>query len=142
VLCVEESRTIGDLQRIFLERAGYEVLVAQDGKAARQLLKSVGADVLVIDEHTASSMERWAGADRGLPVVLVFGSLEALAREEGGRIPAEGWLVRPYSQRQIVCAVETAFSAGASGAAPRQSCPPATQPPFVRRLVEKSTSAT
>ncbi len=121
VLCVEDSKTIGDLQRLFLESAGYEVLVAEDGNEACQLLSSVGADVLVTDQSISGWLGHLRASSHAPPVVLVFGSLESLARVELEQLPVAGWLVKPYSQRQLVSAVQSAL-ASLSGRALRKAC--------------------
>jgi two-component system chemotaxis response regulator CheY len=112
---VEDNQAIGDLMRVFLEPAGYEVMVAGDGETAWELINSASVDVLVTDHDIprlsgCDLVERMRAAGHDLPIVIVFGSLEALARDHLEQHGIANWLLKPYSQPQLLAAVEAALA--------------------------------
>jgi two-component system chemotaxis sensor kinase CheA len=88
-LLVDDSATTRTLERSILEAAGYDVLVAVDGKAAWLLLQEKGADIVVsdvempnMDGFVLTETIRASKRFRDLPVILLtsLDSVEDRAR--------------------------------------------------------------
>jgi two-component system, chemotaxis family, sensor kinase CheA len=110
ILVVDDSPTVRMLEKIILERAGYEVLVAADGEEAWKLLATRGADALVADvdmprmdgfalTEAVRSSERF----KNLPVILVTSREDAEDTERGLEAGADAYMVKStFDQDQLL----------------------------------------
>jgi CheY-like chemotaxis protein len=110
VLVAEDDRTISDVIRFNLERAGYRVTLARDGLEAWGLLQSMKFDMFVTDYQ----MPRMTGEevcralrinlpDLHLPIVFLSArgmelNVERMKQELG----IETLLFKPFSPRELV----------------------------------------
>jgi DNA-binding response OmpR family regulator len=101
VLLVDDETAITDNLSPFLERAGFEVHVAEDGEAALIRIADYSPDLLVLDvlmPHLDGRevLRRMRGSGNWTPVILLTqvgeSSERAMALEEG----ADDYLNKPY----------------------------------------------
>lgn len=110
ILVVERDPHVRDLEGYFLERAGFEVEFAADGREGLELVRSLRPD-LVITEILVPGLDglavcRQVKEDPTLngTAVLVFSILAAAgrAREAG----ADEFLLKPLAERSLVDTVK------------------------------------
>lgn len=101
VLVVDDALTVRELQRSILERAGYEVRVASDGREALARLAERRADVVVTDVEMPGldglALTRAIRADAGLastPVLMVTSKASDEDRRAGLEAGADAYLVK------------------------------------------------
>jgi two-component system chemotaxis response regulator CheY len=112
ILTIDDSKTIRDMLRLTLARAGYEVLQAVDGQDGVEVLSREQVDLVITDIN----MPRMDGYGvirhaRGLreyertPILVLTTESEHekrnLAREAG----ATGWMVKPFDPEQLVATI-------------------------------------
>jgi two-component system chemotaxis sensor kinase CheA len=100
-LLVDDSATTRTLERGILEAAGYEVLIAVDGKSAWLLLQEKGADIVVsdvempnMDGFALTEAIRASKRFRDLPVILLTSLDSAQDRARGMDSGANAYLVK------------------------------------------------
>jgi DNA-binding response OmpR family regulator len=110
ILVVEKEPEVRELEKYFLESAGFEVEFAEDGEVALEKVRSLQPDV-VITEMLVPKVDglvlcRSIKGDEvsGNPAVLVFSFLaaEGRAREAG----ADAFLMKPLARRALIETVE------------------------------------
>jgi PAS domain S-box-containing protein len=126
VLVVEDEEPVRAFTQAALEMLGYQVLLAEDGRQAVNLLEShPGVDLVLLDlvmpvvggvEAFSEMRRRWPG----LPVLVVSGYSAYEARQLG---IAEGvpFLEKPYTVQMLAAAVESALPSARSSVANHES---------------------
>ena len=110
MLVVDDQKTIVETCRLYLEHAGFEVVVAYNGEHALAEAREAKPDLIVLD----LLLPRVDGRDvcrrlrdEGLAVPIVM--LTALATEEdriaGLELGADDYVVKPFSPRELVARV-------------------------------------
>src|SRR5580765_8223645 len=129
VLVVDDEPTIVEVVSRYMERAGYETLVASDGLEALRLAEQHDPDLVVLDVMLPELdglevMRRLHDGDgRPVPVILLTARGEESDRLVGLRRGADDYVVKPFSPAELVARVDAVL---------RRATPPAaeTEPPI------------
>ena len=126
ILIADDDPHIRQLLAFALEKAGFEVIEAEDGEAALAQAQAAAPDLLVLDLN----MPRLSGLDvcrqlraKGeLPILILSSRDEEIDRVLGIELGADDYVVKPFSPREVVARVTAllrrarpAASAAASG---------------------------
>ena len=113
VLVVDDERNIVRLIQVNLERAGYEVVTAYDGKEALERLKHVRPDLIVLDvmmpnlNGLETLKEVRANPDtRSIPVIMLTALGQESDRVVGLEYGADDYVVKPFSPRELALRVD------------------------------------
>jgi two-component system response regulator RegX3 len=109
VLLVDDDRELVDLVGFALKRAGFSVLTAHDGPAARALLKEQRPDLAVLDVNLGS----WNGFEllkeirRGseIPVIMLTARHREEDRVQGLELGADDYVTKPFSHRELTARI-------------------------------------
>jgi PAS domain S-box-containing protein len=113
ILVVEDERNIRETLRLILERTGYRVLLAVNGKdALAQLLERPESIALILTDVMMPVMNgiallraiRELGTD--VPVIVSSGLKEVSARAELAALGVPDILAKPYEERALLEAIE------------------------------------
>ncbi len=107
---------------VLIEQFGCEPLTAASGEAALALLRSDPAiDLIVLDLAlpdmdgiVAAQLIRTLGARKTLPILAVTDDRTRLAAPQARAAGFAGWVVKPYSPRELHAAMETALARAAA----------------------------
>jgi CheY-like chemotaxis protein/HPt (histidine-containing phosphotransfer) domain-containing protein len=121
VLVVDDALTAREFERSLLERAGYEVEVAIDGREALDRLATGSFDLVVadvdmpgIDGLRLTERIRAEPTLAGLPVVIVTSSSDEADRRRGLEAGANGYMVKSsLDDGALLEEVERALGGGA-----------------------------
>ena len=123
VLLVDDETAITDNLSPFLERAGFEVRVAEDGETALQTAADYPPDLLVLDVlmprlDGREVLRRMRSAGNWTPVILLTqvgeSSERAMALEEG----ADDYLNKPYDPHELVARIHAVLRRARPGQPP------------------------
>lgn len=121
ILVAEDNRVLSDVLRFNLERAGFEVDVAENGRVAIERLQERTFDLLITD-HQMPEMdgERLCAAVREelhiehMPIVMCSAKgLELDASELREKYQVTQVIFKPFSMREIVTLAESLIGTGA-----------------------------
>ncbi|MDQ8181256.1 response regulator [Pelagicoccus sp. SDUM812005] len=112
IITVDDASTIRKMVGFTLKSAGHQVLEAADGLEAYEKLKGKSVDLVITDVN----MPRMDGIEltrklRALPaysrvpIVLLTTEAGAAKKSEGRAAGATGWIVKPFSQDQLLALV-------------------------------------
>ncbi len=118
ILVVDDDRDVARLMRAYLERAGYEVLVAYNGETAIRTLQQEKLDLMLLDlmlpdrdGYEITRMVR-AGALNSsdpslvrLPIIMLTARVEDNDKIVGLEIGADDYVTKPYNAREVVARV-------------------------------------
>ncbi len=119
ILIVEDEVDIANIEKTYLEKAGFEVLVAYDGQEGYQLAKEEKPDLIVLDlmlpnmrgEDFLSSLRNHSK----VPVIIVSAKAEEGDRLTGFRNGADDYMVKPFSARELVERVKAILRRSSTG---------------------------
>ena len=126
ILVVDDDARIRDLLRRYLTQEGFEVMVAEDGKALNRILLREAVDMIVLDlmmpGEDGLSLCRHIRATSETPVILLTAKSEETDRIVGLEMGADDYVVKPFSPRELAARIRVVLRRMAAGGA-RQHAP-------------------
>lgn len=109
VLVVEDEKKIADITRAYLERDGYEVVMADTGQQALSLFKE-DIDLVILDlmlpDMEGQEICRHIREHSDVPIIMATALSDEDDRVEGLGLGADDYVVKPFSPRELVARVE------------------------------------
>lgn len=117
VLVVEDESAIADLERLYLERDGFEVEVLTSGEQALAAVRQRAPVAVVLDVglHGMDGIEvvrRLRASGDDTPVIVVTARDEEVDRVLGLEMGADDYLTKPFSPRELVARVRAVLRRG------------------------------
>jgi len=111
VLVVDDEPTIGEVVSRYLQRAGYETRVAEDGLEALDAVAESAPDLIVLDLMLPGLdglevMRRVRAEDRASAIILLTAKGDESDRIIGLRLGADDYVVKPFSPAELVARVD------------------------------------
>ena len=112
ILTVDDSKSIRQMVSFTLQRAGYEVLEAEDGQDALNKLtpdvKLVLSDLNmpVLDGIGLIKAIRANAATKFLPVIMLTTESQDGVKQAGRAAGATGWIVKPFKPEQLIAVIK------------------------------------
>jgi len=112
IISIDDSSTMRRMVAFTLKGAGYDVLEASDGAEALKVLKGRTVD-LVISDINMPNMDgleltrqlRSQPMFSRTPILLLTTESDPSKKAEGRAAGATGWIVKPFSQDQLLAIV-------------------------------------
>jgi len=109
ILVVDDSLSIRNLLQVVLQDAGYQVLLAEDGKDAIKYLDQEGIRLLITDLHmpVMNGLElikhvRQTDRYRYLPILFLTTETKGEIKMEAKKAGATGWITKPFSNEKLL----------------------------------------
>ncbi len=109
VLVVDDELLTRDLLRMMLERAGFEVVEAGDGRDALQKVNRQAPDLIIldvmmpdIDGYQVCRTLRQQQKTAGIPVLMLSAKTQPEDAEEGLRAGATRYLPKPITYNDLI----------------------------------------
>jgi two-component system, OmpR family, response regulator len=120
ILVVDDDHEIRELLSVFLQRHGYRVGVAADGRAMRERLDSASFDLIVLDlmlpGEDGLSVCRRLRAESDLPVIMLTALGEDTDRIVGLEMGADDYLPKPFNPRELLARIKAVLRRGGAAA--------------------------
>jgi len=109
ILIVEDEPSIAEVVGLYLQRAGYQVKTAADGKIAITMLEKKIPDLVILDlmlpEVDGLSLTRWLRDRSDVPIIMLTARREEIDRIAGLEMGADDYVVKPFSPQELVSRV-------------------------------------
>ncbi|MBI3360170.1 MAG: response regulator transcription factor [Chloroflexi bacterium] len=109
ILIVEDDRKIADLIRLYLERDGYHVVMAYDGREGLELARSKRPDLIVLDlmlpRMDGLEVCRAIRAEANTPIIMLTAKTTEEDKLTGLDLGADDYITKPFSPREVVARV-------------------------------------
>ena len=112
ILVVDDDKEIVRLVRSYLEKAGYEVVVAYDGETALHTLRREKPDLLILDlmlpDRDGWDIARLIRTDTYLaatPIIMLTARVEDSDKIVGLEIGADDYITKPFNPQEVVARV-------------------------------------
>jgi len=110
ILVVEDEPSIGEVVCLYLKRAGYSVVLANEGQAGLDLFKSLVPDLVVLDvmlpKMDGHELTRRIRASSDVPIIMLTARKEEVDRIAGLEMGADDYVVKPFSPQELVSRVK------------------------------------
>jgi DNA-binding response OmpR family regulator len=109
ILIVEDEPSIAEVVGLYMKRAGYQTLLAADGRSAMTLLERHMPDLVILDlmlpEVDGLEITRWIRERSDVPIIMVTSRREEADRIAGLELGADDYVVKPFSPQELVSRV-------------------------------------
>jgi len=127
ILTVEDERPIREMVRMSLEKAGFDVLEAEDGEQAMVVIADHRPDLVLVDwmlpgmsgidlarrlKHDDSTSE--------LPIIMVSARGEEEDKIRGLEIGADDYVAKPFSTRELIARIKAVLRRTEPGGGEKQ----------------------
>ncbi len=111
ILVADDDRNIADLVRMYLAKAGYDVVVAPDGDAAQRILRDERVDLAVLDIMMPGpdglQLMRAIRRRGDLPVILLTARGSDIDKVAGLQLGADDYVTKPFNPAELVARVQS-----------------------------------
>jgi two-component system response regulator RegX3 len=109
ILVVEDEESLADSMRYNLEREGYVVAVARDGRVAIDAFRAQPASLVILDlmlpEVSGLDVCRAIRASSDVPIIMVTAKDSEADKVTGLELGADDYVTKPFSIRELVSRV-------------------------------------
>ncbi len=113
ILVVDDEPKISQLVRDYLERAGYGVQVAQDGRTALSHARTDKPDLIVLDlglpQMDGLDFTREFRKSSNAPIIMLTARSEETDKLIGLELGADDYITKPFSPKELVARVRVIF---------------------------------
>jgi DNA-binding response OmpR family regulator len=113
ILVVDDEPKIVQLLRDYLERAGFRVLTAPNGKTALAQAHSEKPDMIILDlglpEMDGLDVTRALRKDSNVPILMLTARSDETDKLIGLELGADDYITKPFSPRELVARVRVVF---------------------------------
>jgi two-component system chemotaxis response regulator CheY len=114
ILTVDDSRMMREMLLMVLQRAGFDVVQAEDGVDGLNVLPTSNADVIITDIN----MPRLDGfgfiegvrrdeRHRATPILVLSTEFDAEKKGRARAAGATGWIVKPFDEEKLIGAIRS-----------------------------------
>ena len=110
VLIVEDDRNIADLLRLYLEKEGYEVVIALDGLKGVEKFREVHPSLVLLDVMMPG-MDGWqvlkaVRKSSNIPIIMVTARDETFDKVLGLELGADDYITKPFDSKEMAARVK------------------------------------
>lgn len=110
ILVVDDDARIRDLLYRYLSQEGFDVLLAEDGRALSRVLLRDSVDLIVLDlmmpgEDGLSICRRLRSQNDRTPIIMLTAKSEDVDRIVGLEVGADDYLGKPFNPRELLARI-------------------------------------
>ncbi len=110
ILVVDDEKNICELLRLYLEKEGYAVLMAHNGKDAVDIVKS-DKPALVLLDIMMPVVDGWEACRQiretsSVPVIMLTAKGETFDKVMGLELGADDYIVKPFDTKEVVARIK------------------------------------
>jgi len=122
ILVVEDEEALADTVRYNLEREGYSVTIAPDGRRALERFRSEAPALVILDlmlpELSGLDVCRAIRAESDVPIIMVTAKDAEADKVAGLELGADDYVTKPFSVRELISRVRANLRRVRNQAAP------------------------
>lgn len=120
---VDDEKKIVEIVKAYLEREGYEVIAAYDGKSALEMAKRQSPDLIILDlmlpQTSGWDVCRRLRADSSVPVIMLTARDDVTDKIVGLELGADDYVTKPFDPKELVSRVKAVLRRTAPRPAPK-----------------------
>ena len=110
ILLIEDDRNISELLQLYLEKEGYSVTAAYDGRQGLDVFHTVQPDLILLDVMMPV-MNGWETcrairAESQVPIIMLTAKSETDDKVLGFKTGADDYITKPFEMREVLARIE------------------------------------
>lgn len=110
ILIVDDDENICEVIKMYVENAGYEVQVANDGKSAETTFLEYKPDLVILDIMLPNidgiDVLKWIRKDYETPVIMLTAKGETFDKVLGLELGADDYIVKPFEPKEMLARIK------------------------------------
>ncbi len=110
IMVVDDEVKIAEVVKSYLEKSGYSVCVAYNGKEALEKFEKENPSLIILDlmlpDMSGEEICKTLRKKSRVPIIMLTAKVEEENILEGLKIGADDYITKPFSPRQLVARVE------------------------------------
>ena len=110
ILVVDDDRNICEIIRLYLEKEGFEVIIANDGQEALDVFRATTPSVVVLDvmmpKMDGFQVCREIRRVSSIPVIMLTAKGETFDKVLGLELGADDYMVKPFENKELVARIK------------------------------------
>ena len=120
IMIVDDDKNICELLRLYLEKEGYETMIAHDGEEAFEKFESWKPDMLLLDvmmpKQDGWETCRKIRAISTVPIIMVTAKGDTFDKVLGLELGADDYIEKPFDMREVVARIKAVLRRADSAA--------------------------
>ena len=120
ILIVEDESSFSEALAFLLGKEGFDVSVAEDGRAALNTFAKEGADLILLDlmipEISGVDVCRKIRETSHVPIIMLTAKDAEIDKVVGLELGADDYVTKPYSSRELIARIKAVLRRGISDA--------------------------
>ena len=116
ILIVEDESSFSEALSFLLGKEGFEVSVAEDGRAALTIFAKEGADLILLDlmipEVSGVDVCRTIRTTSQVPIIMLTAKDAEIDKVVGLELGADDYVTKPYSSRELIARIKAVLRRG------------------------------
>ena len=113
VLVVDDDKNICELLRLYLEKEGYGVILANDGEEAVVKFNALKPNIILLD-IMLPSMDGWQVCREirkksNVPIIMVTAKQETFDKVLGLELGADDYIVKPFETKEVIARIKAVY---------------------------------
>ena len=121
ILVVDDEKRIVEILKAYLERDGYRVIAAYDGRSALELARNNSPDLIILDlmlpEISGWDVCRTLRKESDVPIIMLTARDETTDKIVGLELGADDYVTKPFDPKELVTRVRTVIRRSEGGMA-------------------------
>jgi DNA-binding response OmpR family regulator len=113
ILVVDDEKKIVEIIKAYLEREGYQVIAAFDGKSALEITEKQKPDLIILDlmlpEIPGLDVCRIIRKDSQVPIIMLTAKDETTDKIIGLEMGADDYVTKPFDAKELVSRIRAIF---------------------------------
>jgi DNA-binding response OmpR family regulator len=110
ILVVDDDSNICELLRLYLEKEGYEALIAKNGAKALEMVEKFQPDLMLLDvmmpELDGWQVLRELRKKSQMPVIMLTAKGEVFDKVLGLELGADDYVVKPFETKEVMARIK------------------------------------
>jgi two-component system response regulator RegX3 len=118
ILIVEDETSFSEALSFLLSKEGFEVSIAETGRAALEIFKTQTFDLILLDlmipEVSGIEVCRTIRTTSAVPIIMLTAKDSEIDKVVGLELGADDYVTKPYSSRELVARIKAVLRRGAT----------------------------
>ena len=119
ILVVDDDKNICELLRLYIEKDGFQVVIANDGKRALEMFRTEQPDLIMLDimlpELDGWQVCREIRKESQCPIIMLTAKGEVFDKVLGLELGADDYVVKPFDAKEVVARIKAVLRRSGAG---------------------------